>query len=243
MALLFTVSSSPFLGKFPESDTLGAAAVTRSREQRGILAAPGAEPIPYNTKDLLASLTARLEVVKNHGADIILAATRMFGSLWPSETISKKGSAFIAKLMECDAQLHLWRKSGARDGADIALQFVLSWYEGIDLGLLTRVRTGSKWCENPDWIARRKACANKLIQYSFCHAWNEGPSYLDVVDEEVVSEDEEGSEGEGSKIGDEAEDPEDGEVNPEDEAEAGAPPPHSEVPPSSVDDSSIAPAP
>ena len=133
--------------------------------------------------------------------------------------------------MECDTQLHLWRESSARAGADIALKFALSFYEGIDLALLTRMRTESKWCEDPEWIARRQAYANKLIQYSFCHAWNKGSSYLDTADEEIVSgAEEEGSESEGSELGDEAEDPEGNEVDPENKAEASSPPPHSGAP-------------
>ena len=120
---------------------------------------------------------------------------------------------------------------------------MLSWYEGIDLALLKHMRTGSKWCEDPEWIACRQACANNLIQYSLCHAWNEGPSFLDAADDEIVSGAEEGNQSEDSELGDEAEDPEDNKVDPEDEAEASAPPPHSGVPPSSTDDSSTTRAP
>ena len=67
-----------------------------------------------------------------------------------------------------------WRSSAARFGADDALMYVLSWYEGIDLDALKTLRDGSKWITDPDLIRRRQETAHSLIHYAPVHSFVEG---------------------------------------------------------------------
>ena len=88
-----------------------------------------------------------------------------------------------------------WRSSAARVGADEALMYVLSWYEGIDLDTLKTLRDGSKWTTYPDLIRRRQEVAHSLIQYAPVHSFVEGervPQAEEIGDgDEEEEEDEE----------------------------------------------------
>ena len=67
-----------------------------------------------------------------------------------------------------------WRSSAARVGADEALMYVLSWYEGINLDALKTLRDGSKWTTDPDLVRRRQELAHSLIQYALVHSFVAG---------------------------------------------------------------------
>ena len=70
-------------------------------------------------------------------------------------------------------------------------------YEKIDLGLLTRRRTGSRWTDDPEWVARRQACAYSLVEYSPIHDWIEGSSFLESAGDEQNENVEDGSDEDG----------------------------------------------
>src|SRR4051812_20794979 len=91
--------------------------------------------------------------------------------------------------MASERQLSLWRESAGRAGADMALTVIMSWYEDISLDILRNLRTGSRWVEDPTFVALRQARAFQLVEYADVHTWNEGPSFLPDSDEEVVVED------------------------------------------------------
>ena len=67
-----------------------------------------------------------------------------------------------------------WRSSAARVGADEALMYVLSWYEGLNLDALKTLRDGSKWLTDPDYVQRRQEFAHSLIQYAPVHSFVPG---------------------------------------------------------------------
>ena len=70
-----------------------------------------------------------------------------------------------------EERLDDWRSSAARVGADEALMYVLSWYEGLDLDALKTLRDGSKWLTDPDYVRRRQEFAHSLIQYAPVHSF------------------------------------------------------------------------
>ena len=88
-----------------------------------------------------------------------------------------------------------WRSSAARVGADEALMYVLSWYEGINLDMLKTVRDGSKWTTDPELIRRHQELAHSLIQYAPVHSFVAGervPQAEEIADvDEGEDEDEE----------------------------------------------------
>src|SRR3954470_21010084 len=71
----------------------------------------------------------------------------------------------------------------------MALTAVLSWYEDISLDTLMNLRTGSRWVEDPEFVARRQARAFQLIEYADVHNWIEGPSFLSNLADDVEVED------------------------------------------------------
>src|SRR3954466_5187896 len=71
----------------------------------------------------------------------------------------------------------------------MALTVIMSWYEDISLDILRNLRTGSRWVEDPDFVALRQARALQLVEYADVHTWNEGPSFLPNSEDEVVVED------------------------------------------------------
>src|SRR3954466_14062899 len=91
--------------------------------------------------------------------------------------------------MASQTQLNLWRESAGRAGADMALTAVLSWYEDISLETLINLRTGSRWVEDPEFVARRQARAFQLVEYADMHNWIEGPSFLSNPADDVEIED------------------------------------------------------
>ena len=69
---------------------------------------------------------------------------RVFKALWPEDDTPNTMEEIADLLMDVEERLCEWRESAARAGADEALSFVLSWYEGIKLECLQSLRSGSK---------------------------------------------------------------------------------------------------
>ena len=71
------------------------------------------------------------------------------------------------------------------------------------------MRTRSKWTSDPEWVARRTACAHSFIEYAPIHEWTEGPSFLEVAGDEEVENVEDGSDEDGEEDASDIEDGED----------------------------------
>src|SRR3954464_10134102 len=54
---------------------------------------------------------------------------------------------------------------------------------------LINLRTGSRWVEDPEFVARRQARAFQLVEYADVHNWIEGPSFLSNLADDVEVED------------------------------------------------------
>ncbi len=126
------------------------------------------------------------------------AAIHTFRALWPKIEPPKKIEELAEYLLTSEERLIEWRESAARAGADEALAFVLSWYEGIKLDVLQTMRTGSKWIEDPELIQQRRQRAYSFVQYADIHNFVEAPEDPDdgeddeeeseEVDEEIEAE-------------------------------------------------------
>ena len=119
------------------------------------------------------------------------AAIHTFGALWPKIEPPKKIEELAEYLLTSEERLIEWRESAARAGADEALAFTLSWYEGIKLEVLQTMRTGSKWIEDPDLIKQRQQRAYSFVQYADIHNFVEGPEDPDDGEEDDEEDDEE----------------------------------------------------
>jgi len=160
-------------------------------------------------EDLLVSLSSRVEIIKNYGKDLLDVSVRVFNMFWPGEDTPERITILAEKLTEIETQLDLWRESAGRAVAETVLHHILTWYEKIDLSLLTRMRTGSKWTNDPEWVARRQACAHSLIEYPPIHEWTEGSSFLEAAGAEEVENVEDGSDEDGEDDASDIEESED----------------------------------
>ena len=123
--------------------------------------------------DLLLAVSVRLKPVKLLAVDLLNAAISAVASLWPGEETPESLGDMVSKLKETEDRLDEWRESAGRAGADIALQFVLSWYEGINLEVLQTMRTNGKYSTDPDLIKKRKEMAYSFINYADLHLFCE----------------------------------------------------------------------
>ena len=128
------------------------------------------------------------------GSDLLSSAIRVHKVLWPGIKVPTVVEELAKRLEKTKVRLGEWRASAARAGADEVLQFVLSWYEGIDLEVLKTMRSGSKWSETEELVALRKEHAYRLASYAETRGFIEGPPELETEDEAEVGFDDEGSE-------------------------------------------------
>ena len=111
--------------------------------------------------------------------------------LWPGCEAPAIVDELAKCLMASEERLDDWASSAARVGADEALTYVLSWYEGIDLDTLRTLRDGSKWTTDLDLIRRRQDVAHSLIQYAPVHSFVPGERVPQAEEIEEAGEEEE----------------------------------------------------
>lgn len=121
-----------------------------ARQKRDPAAAAG-EPFEYDLVDYLVSIASRVKPLKSFGVDMLNAGIRAFRALWPGEEAPADIPNLAKRLLETESQLSDWRESAARIGADEALSFVLSWYDGINLDVLQSMRAGSPISRTRSW--------------------------------------------------------------------------------------------
>jgi hypothetical protein len=140
-------------------------------------------------KDHLLAILARLRPMKTYGQDFRTAAMHVFCTLWPGEDTPNSVEELAQILMECKDRLCEWRESAARAGADEALSFVLSWYEGITLECLQSMRSGSKWTTDPELVRERQQRAYSIARYASTHTFIPDPEEAAEEEEEAVDPD------------------------------------------------------
>ncbi|KAK1603335.1 hypothetical protein QYE76_018348 [Lolium multiflorum] len=90
----------------------------------------------FTMDDYLASIAARVEPVTKLGWELRKAAEELIRLLWPTETLPEDLSNLIAWLERAPDRFLDWKESATRAGADMALSFVLSWYNEVSLDQL-----------------------------------------------------------------------------------------------------------
>ncbi|XP_024310315.1 uncharacterized protein LOC112268638 [Brachypodium distachyon] len=118
---------------FPQSVETAEAAVIKARKKRDPI---GTTPFEYDLEDYLVSIASRVKPLKSCGVNMLNAGIRAFRALWPGEEAPTGIPELATRLLEVGDRLNEWRESAAHVGADEALSFVLSWYDGINLDVL-----------------------------------------------------------------------------------------------------------
>ncbi|XP_014752055.1 uncharacterized protein LOC106865772 [Brachypodium distachyon] len=146
-------------------------------------------PSVYDVENYLMIIWTRVKPLKAFGIDMLNAGIPAFRALWPGEEAPSVIPELAKRLLEGEDRLSEWQESAARVGADEALSFVLSWYDGINLDMLQSMRVGSPFFSNPELIAKRQERAYSFIQYVGVHSFVESPR--SDPDEEAAEEEEE----------------------------------------------------
>jgi hypothetical protein len=136
---------------------------------------------------------ARITPMTMLGLELRLAAEELYRMLWPTETLPGELANLVKWLETAPDRLLDWKESTARASAEMALSFVMSWYEEVDLDQLESHRAGvedtlsaeTKTC----WLARACAIADYANKSTFVNdpdAPEEGPG----EDEEMADAEE-----------------------------------------------------
>jgi hypothetical protein len=141
-------------------------AVQKARQER---AEEGPIPIQWDQDDYILALQARMKPLQSFGVDMLKTSIRTFDVLWPGQDTPSSCKDIAEALANVDDRLDEWRESAARAGADEALSFVLSWYDGIKLDTIKAMRSGSKWTTDPELIKKRQETAYAIAQYAEMH--------------------------------------------------------------------------
>jgi hypothetical protein len=128
-------------GAFPDSDKSAAAALKEFRTEQGII--PSNDPkAELSSGELIALAKGRLHPAAKLGKDLHEALVSVFETLWPGRAAPGGIRALLQWVLHTSNRLDIWKESAARAGAQQALEFVLSWYPGVNLDQLEILREG-----------------------------------------------------------------------------------------------------
>ncbi|KAK1653598.1 hypothetical protein QYE76_071403 [Lolium multiflorum] len=129
-----------FSAAFPETQDAALAAVGDARESRGATGEGSSES--FTMEDHMSSLAARVEPITKFGWELRKAAEELVPMLWPDVAAPQDISSLTSLIEQAPDRFIDWKGSATRAGAGMALSFVLSWYNEVDLGQLEYRRAG-----------------------------------------------------------------------------------------------------
>nr|XP_051217365.1 uncharacterized protein LOC127334867 [Lolium perenne] len=186
---------------FPETQEAALAAVGVARDSRRRETGEGSSEY-FSMEDHLASMAARIEPVTKLGWELRKAAEELVPMLWPGEAAPQDISGLISSMEQAPDRFLDWKESATRAGADMALSFVLSWYNEVDLGQLEFRRAGVEDKLPADFKAARLARASTIADFVdktlFVADPNPPPSDGEYMDDEEAEDVPEGDPAAGS---------------------------------------------
>ncbi|XP_071681027.1 uncharacterized protein [Lolium perenne] len=176
---------------FPETQDAALAAVGVARESRRQETGEGSSEY-FSMEDHMASMAARVEPITKLGWELRKAAEELVPMLWPEEAAPQDISGLISAMERAPDRFLDWKESATRAGADMALSFVLSWYNEVDLGQLEFRRAGVEDKLPADLKAARLARASTIAEFVdkalFVADPNPPPSDGEYVDDEEAED-------------------------------------------------------
>jgi hypothetical protein len=144
-------------GAFPDSNETAVAALKEYRAEQKIV--PSSDPkAELSSGELVALAKGRLHPVAKLGGDLHEAIVSIFKTLWLGQAVPGEIQALLQWIPLAPNRLDIWKESAARAGAEQALEFVLSWYLGVNLDQLENLREGG--LAGLDKVKlRQRACA------------------------------------------------------------------------------------
>ncbi|KAK1630623.1 hypothetical protein QYE76_004938 [Lolium multiflorum] len=153
-----------FSAAFPETQDAALAAVDVARESRNRATGEGSSEC-FTMEDYMSSLAARVEPVTKFGWELRKAAEELVPMLWPGEAAPQDISSLTSLIEQAPDRFIDWKGSATRAGADMALSFVLSWYNEVDLGQLEYRRAGVEEELSAEQKAARLARASAIADF------------------------------------------------------------------------------
>jgi hypothetical protein len=142
---------------FPDSDGAAAAALEEYRAEHGII--PSSDPkAQLSSGELMALVKGWLHPVAGLGGDLHQAVVFIFKALWPGRAVPDGIRTLLKWIPLVSNRVDVWKESAARAGAVQALEFVLSWYPGVNLDQLENLREGRSAGLDKAKL-RQRACA------------------------------------------------------------------------------------
>jgi hypothetical protein len=140
--------------------------------------------------DHLAAMAARVEPITMLGYELRKAAEELYRLLWPTEMLPGELANLVKWLESAPDRLLDWKESAARAGADMALSFVLSWYEEVDLDQLENRQAGVEGTLSAETKTHRLARACAITDFVNHNDFVEDPTAEEEAEDEEAGEDE-----------------------------------------------------
>jgi hypothetical protein len=138
---LFPHFLATLAGAFPDSDEAATAALEKYRAEQEII--PRNDPkASFTFGELMALVKGRLHPAAKLGGELRQAVVSVFEALWPGRAVPNNIQTLLKWIPLVSNRVDIWKESAARAGAVQALEFVLSWYSGVNLDQLVHLREG-----------------------------------------------------------------------------------------------------
>jgi hypothetical protein len=141
---------------YPESQDAADDAVATFHEQQTGVGVVVNKRMPWAMEGYAIACHARLKPIDDFLLRLLDAAQKIFKVLWPEVAVPTSLHKLTTWLATAPGRVEEWHASAARAGAEMALSFVLSWYDEIQLSQLETRRAGATL---PAAELRARACA------------------------------------------------------------------------------------
>jgi hypothetical protein len=129
---LFPHFLAALAGAFPDSNEAATAALEKYRAEQKII--PYSDPeAKFTSGELMALVKGRLHRVAKLGGELHQAVASVFIDLWPGRAVPGDIETLLKWIPLVSNRVDFWKESSARAGAAQALEFMLSWYPGVNL--------------------------------------------------------------------------------------------------------------
>jgi hypothetical protein len=187
---LFPHSLMALAEAFPSSDRAAAAVLEEYRAEQKIV--PSSDPkVQLSLGELVASIKGRLHPVAKLGGDLCQAVVSVFRTLWPGRAVPDEAQALLQWIPLASNRVDVWKESAARAGAEQALEFVLSWYPGVNLDQLENLREGGSAGLDKGKLRQRACAIAECAETSMLFDAGDSDESLDGMDFEEPSSAEE----------------------------------------------------
>lgn len=134
-------------GIHPESQAAAEGAVDAFRAEQLTKGVNVSADSPWIMEDYAVACHARLAPIDDLMLRLFEAVRQVFKALWPDVRTPREIGELTDWMANAPGRVDEWRASAARAGAEMALSFVLSWYEEVQLSQLATRRAGAEFPE------------------------------------------------------------------------------------------------